>query len=58
MPTNENARYAREQVELLAEYVRDHWENTDWSFIRLHTAHLLTHVDDVLRAQVEVPKPR
>lgn len=53
MTPNDNARYAREQVELIADYVRAHWENTDWSFIRLHTAHLLRHVDEVLQTQVE-----
>jgi len=53
MAPNDHARYAREQVELIADYVRNHWENTDWSFIRLHTSHLLRHVDEVLRNQVE-----
>jgi len=47
----ENARFAREQIDILNTYVNAPWENLDWKFVRRHSAQLLAHVDDLIRHQ-------
>lgn len=58
----ENARFAREQIDILAEYVNAPWDKLDWKFVRRHSAQLLAHTDEILRHQEkhkpELPKCR
>jgi len=44
----ENARFAREQIDILADYVRPPWDSLDWHFIHRHSAQLLAHTEEVL----------